>query len=124
MVDRAMNKDRITPFGLAEIPVTTNGIEVIEVLDVADGTARYRHYLVNPDGELIRVSFASQYDTIWSVPYGRLRGMIKRMKMARERAVQVVPKPSADTIAFPAHRIVRRIVSGKPEDAPKFEGAA
>jgi hypothetical protein len=108
-----LNKDKITPFGMDEIPVTASGLEFIEVLDVTDGTARYRRYLVNPDVELVRVSFAPQYETIWSKPAGQLHGTIKRMKLERERAVKVVPQVRADIIAFPMHRIIRRIEHGK-----------
>jgi hypothetical protein len=112
-----LNRDKITPMGMEEIPATTNGIERIEVLDVSDGVARYRKYLVNPDGEIIRVSFAPQYGNIWSVPVGQLRGIIKRMKMARESAAtaeglsrndsnNITIIRTADIIAFPTHRIV------------------
>jgi hypothetical protein len=81
-----LSRDKITPMGMDEIPVTAHGIERIEVLDVTDGAARYRQYLINPDGEIVTVRFAPQYETIWSMPAGRLRGTIKRMKMEREHA--------------------------------------
>ena len=100
--------------GMDEIPVTAYGGEFIEVLKVEDGTALYRQYLVNPDGELVTVHFAPQYETIWSMPTSRLRGTIKRMKMERERAIKAAPpKVTADIIAFPSSRIVRRIEHGE-----------
>jgi hypothetical protein len=115
-----LNREKITPMGMDEIPVIATGMEVIEVLEVADGAAQYRQYLVNPDGELVTVHFAPQYETIWSMPVGRLRGSIKRMKMTHgalaevpSRSQAVVAPHSADIIAFPAHRIVRRVEHGK-----------
>ena len=117
-----LNRDKITPMGMDEIPVTANGIERIEVVDVTDGIASYRQYLVNPDGEIVRVSFAPQYGNIWTVPAGRLRGIIKRMKMARENTATTAEAPSrsraatvtgdAEIIPFPTHRIIRRIEHG------------
>jgi hypothetical protein len=108
----ALNKAKITPMGMDEILVTAYGGEFIEVLDIEDGTALYRQYLTNSDGELVTVHFAPQYETIWSMPAGRLRGTIKRMKMERERAV-VQQRQTAEIIAFPASRIVRRIEHGR-----------
>jgi hypothetical protein len=113
-----LNRDKITPMGMDEIPVIATGYEVIDVLEVTDGAARYRQYLVNPDGELVTVHFAPQYETIWSMPSGRLRGTIKRMKMTQgapakaPSRTQAVPH-TADIIAFPTHRIVRRIEHGR-----------
>jgi hypothetical protein len=112
-----LNRDKITPMGIDEIPATANGIERIEVLSVTDGVASYRQYLINPDGDIVRVSFAPQYGNVWTVPEGRLRGIIKRMKMAREpagtaEALSPAQKPtancSAQIIPFPESRIVRR----------------
>jgi hypothetical protein len=115
-----LNRDKITPMGIDEIPVTATGTEVIEILEVTDGAARYRQYLVNPDGELVTVHFAPQYDTIWSMPSGRLRGTIKHMKMGRKslvpRQIDATPKQqrhSAEIIPFPTHRIVRRVEHGR-----------
>ena len=49
-----LNRDKITPMGMDKIPVTANGIERIEVVDVTDGIASYRRcYFVNPDGEIV-----------------------------------------------------------------------
>jgi hypothetical protein len=105
-----------------EIPVTGTGVEVIEVIDVddVDGVARYRQYLVNPDGELVRVSFAPQYATIRTTPAGQLRGVLKRMKMMRGQvgkpdAHQDERQPdirTADIIEFPRSPIVRHIRHG------------
>ena len=107
-----LSKNKITPMGMDEIPVTAYGGEFIEVLQVEDGTALYRQYLTNPDGERVTVHFAPQYETIWSMPSGRLRGTIKRTKMERERAVPQ-QRYTADIIAFPSSRIVRHIAHGR-----------
>jgi|SoiMethySBSTD1v2_1073268.scaffolds.fasta_scaffold1311796_2 hypothetical protein len=114
-----LNRDKISPMGMDEIHATANGIERIEVLDVTDDIASYRQYLVNPDGDIVRVSFAPQYGNVSTMPVGRLRGIIKRMKMAREnaeapsRAQDPTVRHTAQIIPFPAHRIVRRIEHGR-----------
>jgi hypothetical protein len=116
-----LNRRVITPTSIdVEIPVIAAGVEVIEVVEVTpDGTAHYRRYLINPDGELVTVSFAPQYDTIQSAPVGQLRGTIKRMKMTQESLVefqikvQQKQRRSAEIIQFPVHRIVRRIEHGR-----------
>lgn len=114
-----LNRDKITPMGRDEIPATASGIERIEVLHITDAVASYRQYLVNPDGDVVKVSFAPQYGNVWTAPVGRLRGIIKRMKMEREHAaiaqapsLTATVSHSAEIIPFPTHRIVRRIEHG------------
>jgi hypothetical protein len=111
-----LNKTAIKPVCLDyDIPVTAIGVEVIEVVDVAGDIASYRKYLVNPDGDLVRVSFAPHYSSIWTMPVGQLRGVLKRMKMVRGAVVKPeAPKAklhapqTAKIIPFPEHRIVSR----------------
>jgi hypothetical protein len=113
-----LNRSTITPMNLnVEIPVIATGSQIIEVLEIQGANALYREYFVNPDGDLVKVDWVSQYEQIWTVKAGVLRGMLKRMKMAKAVSAQPAQKlHTAEIIPFPADRIVRRIEHGKPVD--------
>jgi hypothetical protein len=105
----SLNKTKIT----LEIPVIAIGSQIIEVIEVTpDGDAVYREYFVNPDGDLVKTRWVSQYEYVLSAPAGRLRGTIKRMQMTK--AEQILH--TAQTLQFPSCRIVRRIEHGRPVD--------
>jgi hypothetical protein len=94
------------------IPVTGTGHEIIDVLEIEDGLARFRHYIVNPVG--VRLSWMSvpKFESVNQVRAVALRKKLKRLKMLPwcEEAKPVAH--TADVIAFPTHRVVRRIEHG------------
>jgi hypothetical protein len=100
------------------VPVTGKGREIIDVLDVEDGLARYRHYIVNPAGVRLSWNSAPQFDTINQVRVSALRKKLKRLKMLpwHDEAKLKPPAPAPHTaqiIPFPSSRIVRRIEFGQ-----------
>jgi hypothetical protein len=101
------------------VPVTGTGHEIIDVLEIEDGLARFRHYIVNPVGVRLSWSSAPSFETVNQVRAVALRKKLKRLKMLpwhEEAKPEEAPEPvaqTADIIAFPAHRIVRRIEHGR-----------
>ena len=100
------------------IPVTRTGHEIIEVLEIEDGLAKFRHYIVNPVG--VRLSWLSvpKFETVDQVRAVWLRKKLKRLKMLpwhEQPEPEEAPEPvaqSADIITFPTHRIIRRVEHG------------
>jgi hypothetical protein len=100
-----------------EVTVSAFGREIIEVLNVADGLATYRHYVMNPVGVRLSWSAVPQIDAVEKKTAYKLRQTLKRLKMNREGevAAQVEerrPGP-ATVIPFPQSRIIRRIYHGR-----------
>ena len=101
------------------IPVMGTGHEIIEVLETGDGLAKFRHYIVNPVGVRLSWMAVPKFDTVNQVRAVALRKKLKRLKMLpwhEEAKPEEAPEPvaqSAIVIAFPMHRIVRRVEHGK-----------
>jgi hypothetical protein len=87
--------------------VTATGHEIIDVLEVEDGLAKFRHYIVNPVG--VRVSWLAvpQYERVQQACEITLRKKLQRLRMQRHEETRE-PAVGANIIAFPASRIVRR----------------
>ena len=113
-----VNRDVIEPMNLnVKIPVIATGSQIIEVLEIQGANALYREYFVSPEGDPVKVDWISQYETAQIAKAGVLRGMLKRMKMAKAFSAQPTQKlHTAEIIQFPAHRIRRPIVDGQPVD--------
>jgi hypothetical protein len=98
------------------IPVTGTGHEIIDVLEIEDGLAKFRHYIVNPVGVRLSWLAVPKFETVNQVRAGALRKKLKRLKMLpwhEQAKPEEAPAKSADIIAFPASRIVRRIEHGR-----------
>jgi hypothetical protein len=108
------------------VPVTGTGHEIIDVLEIADGLARFRHYIVNPVGVRLSWSSAPRFETVNQVRAITLRKKLKRLKMLpwhEDAKPTEAPKPvahTADIVAFPSSRIVRRIEHGAGVVVPLF----
>jgi hypothetical protein len=90
------------------ISVTATGREIIDVLEVADGLARFRHYIVNPVGVgLSWCSLDKQFEAVHQVREIALRKKLKRLRMRREETF------SGNVIAFQVSKIVRRHAPGE-----------
>jgi hypothetical protein len=101
------------------LKVTGTGHEIIEVLETCDGLAKFRHYIVNPSGVRLSWLAVPKFETINDVRAATLRKKLKRLKMLpyhEQEKPEEAPEPvehTADVIAFPTTRIVRRIEHGK-----------
>jgi hypothetical protein len=100
------------------IPVTATGHEIIDVLETNDGLVKFRHYIVNPVGVRLSWLAVPKFDTVNQIRAVALRKKLKRLKMLpwhEEASPEEAPTPiahTADIIAFPTHRIVRRVEHG------------
>jgi hypothetical protein len=100
------------------IPVTGTGHEIIEVLETGDGLAKFRHYIVNPVGVRLSWLAVPKFETVNQVRAATLRKKLKRLNMlpwyekAKPEEAPERDDRSADVIAFPSSRIVRRIEHG------------
>jgi hypothetical protein len=99
------------------VSVTGTGHEIIDVLEINDGLAKFRHYIVNPAGVRLSLLSVPKFETVNQVRDITLRKKLKRLRMQREEArktavtAAVTVSHSANIIAFPASRIVRRAES-------------
>lgn len=117
-----------------DIPVTAIGQEIIDVLDIEDGLAQFRHYIVNPVGVRLSWLKVPRYETIQQSREIMLRKKLQRLGMRRYVSRQddhgdqsmVSPLYEGDNvIAFPASRIVRRrSASSRNDSKPGDLGAA
>lgn len=88
------------------IPVTATGHEIIDVLELEDGLAKFRHYIVNPAGVRLSWLAVPQYERIQQAREITLRKKLQRLCMRRYEEAR--EPEGANIIAFPASRIVRR----------------
>ena len=116
-----MDGSKLIPTGLNKtcaLKVTGTGHEIIEVLEVGDGLAKFRQYIVNPSGVRLSWLAVPKFETINEVRAVALRKKLKRLKMLpwhKEAKPEEAPEPvakSADIISFPTHRIIRRVEHG------------